>query len=179
MNLQKFLDLSAGKWFSQRTNYFLDQNKSVSSKADITIELLQSDDSQALKLCQKHHLDSSLIVGGTIQSWDNSVDWGKTKQVGSATILLVGDHERDNTGKLTGKLIRPEDAEVYGHYVLGKDEALTLIIETDEIYAEERQWFGSDNFKMRTVVVKYSNGKKQTSFYSEIRKALPKKDEGY
>lgn len=174
MNLEKFLNLSAGKWFSQRTNYFLDQNKSVSSKADITIQLLQSDDSRALQLCQKHHLDSNLIVGGTIQSWDNSVDWGKTKQVGSATILLVRDPERENIGKL----IRPEDAEVYGNYVLSEDEALTLIIETDEMYAEERQWFGSENFKLRTVVVKYSDGKKQTSFYSEIRKAAPKKDEG-
>ena len=173
MNLQKFLDLSAGRWFSQRTNYFLDQNKSVSSKADITIELLQSDDSRALKLCQKHHLDSNLIVGGTIQSWDTSVDWGKTKQVGSATIIMVGDPQSETSGKL----IRPEDAKVCGHYVLGTDDAQTLVIETEEMYAEERQWFGSDNFKMRTIFVKYSDGKKQTSFYSEIRKAPPKKDE--
>ena len=173
MNLQKFLDLSAGKWFSQRTNYFLDQNKSVSSKADLTIELLPSDDSRAVQLCQKHHLDSNLIVGGTIQSWDTSVDWGKTKQVGSATILLVKDPKSD----MTGKLIRPEDAKVCGHYVLGEDEALTLFIETEEMSAEERQWFGSDNFKMRTIVVNYSDGKQQTSFYSEIRKAPPKKDE--
>lgn len=173
MNIQKFLDLSAGKWFSQRTNYFLDQDKSVSSKADLTIELLQSDDSRAITLCNKHRLDSNLIVGGTVQSWDTSVDWGKTKQVGSATILLVKDPENDNTGKL----IRPEDTKVCGHYVLGEDEALTLVIDTDEMYAEERQWFGSDNFKMRTTVVKFSDGKQQTSFYSEIRKAAPKAQE--
>ncbi len=167
MNLQKFLNLSAGKWFSQRTNYFLDDNKSVSSKADITLEFIPPDDSQALELCQKHNLDYNLIVGGTVQSWDNSVDWGKTKQVGSATIILVRDLENDRTGKL----IRPEDAKVCGRYVLAEDEALTLIIETDKMYAEERQWFASDNFRMRTTVVKYSDGKKQTSFYSEIRKA--------
>lgn len=167
MNLQKFLNLSAGKWFSQRTNYFLDENKSVSSKADITLEFIPPDDAQALELCQKHHLDSNLIVGGTVQSWDNSVDWGQTKQVGSATIILVRDLENDRTGKL----IRPEDAKICGRYILGEDEALTLIVETDKMYAEERQWFASDNFRMRTTVVKYSDGKKQTSFYSEIRKA--------
>ena len=44
--------------------------------------------------------------------------------------------------------------------------------------AEERQWFASDNFKMRTTVVQYQDGTKKTSFYSEIRKAPPQKDEG-
>ena len=172
MNLQEFLNLSAGKWFSQRTNYFLDANKAASSKADIIIELITPDDSRALELCRKHDLDSTLIVGGTVQSWDNSVDWGKPKQVGSATIVLVSDRENDTKGVL----IRPQDPKVYGHYVLGADEALKLVIATDELYAEERQWFASDNLKMRTTVVKYSNGKQQTSFYSEIRKAPPKND---
>jgi phycoerythrin-associated linker protein len=168
MNLEKFLSLSAGRWFSQRTNYFLDQNQSASSKADITIELLAADDSRVLELCQQHNLDSSLAVGGAVQSWDNSVDWGKAKQVGSATIVLVSNPDSDTTGKL----IRPQDPQVFGQYVLGQDEALTLTIETDEMSAEERQWFASDNFKMRTTVVKYSDGTKQTSFYSEIRKAV-------
>lgn len=173
MNLQKFLDLSAGKWFSQRTNYFLDENKSASSKADITIESIPADDQRAVELCQKHHLDSSLIVGGTVQSWDNSVDWGKTKQVGSATIVLISDPGSDTKGKL----IRPEDPQVCGYYALGEDEALTLTIKTDELHAEERQWFASDNLRIRTTVVKHSDGTQRTSFYSEIRRAAPKKDE--
>ncbi|MEO0012525.1 MAG: hypothetical protein RLZZ535_914, partial [Cyanobacteriota bacterium] len=157
MNLEKFLSLSAGRWFSQRTNYFLDQNQSASSKADITIELLAADDSRVLELCQQHNLDSNLAVGGAVQSWDNSVDWGKDKQVGSATIVLVSNPDSDTTGKL----IRPQDSQVFGQYVLGQDEALTLRIETDEMSAEERQWFASDNFKMRTTVVKYSDGTQQ------------------
>jgi phycoerythrin-associated linker protein len=168
MNLKKFLSLSAGRWFSQRTNYFLNQNQSASSKADITIELMAADDSRVLELCQKHNLDSNLAVGGTVQSWDNSVDWGKDKQVGSATIVLVSNPDSETTGKL----IRPQDPQVFGQYVLGQDEALTLMIKTDEMSAEERQWFASDNFKMRTTVVQYSDGTKQTSFYSEIRKAV-------
>ena len=172
MNIQKFLDLSSGRWFSQRTNYFLSENQSESSKADITIEFIPPDDSKAIELCQKNHLDSNLIVGGTVQSWDNSVDWGKTKQVGSATLILVADEQNDRTGKL----IR-QDSQC-GRYVLGEDSALTLFFETDQMYAEERQWFGSDNFKMRTIVVEYNDGRKQTSFYSEIRKAPVQKDEG-
>lgn len=171
MNPEKFLSLSAGKWFSQRTNYFLDQNQCASSKADLTIELLTADDPRVLELAQKHSLDSGLIVGGAVQSWDNSVDWGKSakdKQVGSAMIVLVSNGDRDHTGKL----LRPQDSKICGHYVLGEDEALTLTIETDTMQVEERQWFASDNLKMRTIVVTHSDGTKHTSFYSEIRKAV-------
>ncbi len=173
MDLKKFLDLSEGRWFSQRTNYLLGGDKADNSKADITIEVMANDDSRAIELCQKHHLDPKLIIGGTVQSWDNSVDWGKDKQVGSATVVLVGNPDSDRTGKI----IRPQDTKVCGHYLLGADEALTLTIENDRMYAEERQWFASDNFKMRTTVVKYHDGRKQTSFYSEIRKAAPKNNE--
>jgi hypothetical protein len=174
MNLQKFLDLSVGKWFSQRTNYLLGDEKVDNSKADLTIEFIAPDDQRSLQLCQKHHLNPKLSIGGTIQSWDNSVDWGKPKQIGSATIILVSDSEDQQTGKV----IRPEDNQVCGHYTLGADEALTLTLETDEMYTEERQWFASDNLKMRTTIIKYSDGRQQTAFYSEIRRAAPQKDEG-
>lgn len=174
MDLTEFLNLSVGKWFSQRTNYLLGGDKADNSKADITIEAIATDDARATQLCQKHNLDPNLIIGGTVQSWDNSVDWGKDKQVGSATIVLVSNSDDDRTGKI----IRPEDIQVCGHYALGVDEALTLTIETEEMYAQERQWFASDNFKMRTTMVKYQDGRKQTSFYSEIRKAASVKDEG-
>ncbi|BAZ46736.1 hypothetical protein NIES4102_37760 [Chondrocystis sp. NIES-4102] len=167
MNLKEFLNLSAGRWFSQRTNYLLGDENVDNSKADLTIETIAPDDQRALQLCEKHQLNPKNSLGGTIQSWDNSVDWGKPKQLGSATIVLVSDSE---TAK-TGKLIRPQDNQVCGSFILGEDEALTLTIETDELYAEERQWFASDNFKMRTIIVKYNDGRQKTSFYSEIRKA--------
>lgn len=174
MNPEKFLSQSAGRWFSQRTNYFLERNQSASSKADLTIEFLPGNDTRVTELCQKHNLDSSLAIGGMVQSWDNSVDWGKDKQVGSATIVLVKDPDSETKGKL----IRSQDSQVCGHYVLGEDEALTFTLTNEEMEAEERQWFASDNFKMRTTVVKFKDGSEQTSFYSEIRKAAPKKDEG-
>ena len=171
MNLNEFLNLSAGRWFSQRTNYFVG-GKANNSKADITIERIDPQDTKAVELCKKHNLDPQLSVGGTVQSWDNSVDWGKPKQVGSTTVVLVSDSDNDNTGKL----IRPQDSKVCGYYALGADEALTLTLNTDDMEAEERQWFASDNLKMRTTIIKFNDGRKQTSFYSEIRKAPPKEE---
>lgn len=174
MDLKKFLDLSAGKWFSQRTNYLLNgkEDKAQNSKADITIELIPKDDSRVVQLCQANRINPDLSLGGAVQSWDTSVDWGKPKQQGSYTIVLIPDAENERTGRL----LRQEDTKVYGRYVLGADEALTLIVETEHFYAEERQWFASDNLRLRTTAVKNSNGMNQTSFYSEIRKAAPKKE---
>lgn len=172
MDIKEFLNLSAGKWFSQRTNYLVG-NDAINSKADITIESIAPEDSKAVELCKKHNLDPQLSLGGTVQSWDNSVDWGKPKQIGSATVILVSNADDDSTGKL----IRPQDSKVCGEYILGADEALTLTIKTEDMHAQERQWFASENFKMRTTVVEFNDGSKQTSFYSEIRKAAPKKEE--
>jgi hypothetical protein len=174
MNIQKFLDLSAGKWFSQRTNYLLNgkADKVDNSKADLTVELLAKDDFRVVELCQANKIDPNLSLGGAMQSWDNSVDWGKPKQQGASAIVLIPDPESDRTGKI----LRQGDTNIKGRYILGVDEALTLIIETDALYAEERQWFASDNLRLRTTIVKNSHGMEQTSFYSEIRKAPPKKE---
>ncbi|MGV2828614.1 phycobiliprotein lyase [Myxosarcina sp. GI1(2024)] len=168
MDIKQFLDLSAGKWFSQRTNY-LDNNKAQSSKADLTVELLASDHSTVVGICQNARIDPQLSLGGLATSWDNSVDWGKPKQLGSAVIAIV-PHEEN---KRTGKILRQGDSNSDGRYILGDDGALTLIIETDKICTEERQWFASDNLRLRTNIVrdKHRGTIVQTSFYSEIRKA--------
>ncbi|MGF1541351.1 MAG: phycobiliprotein lyase [Pleurocapsa sp.] len=170
MDIKTFLDLSTGKWFSQRTNYLLNTDKVENSKADITIELLPQDDSRVIQLCKNNQIDTQLVIWGTVQSWDTSVDWGKPKQLGKSTMVLIPDPENDRRGQL---LSQGHDNH-QGHYILGADQALTLIIETEELYAEERQWFASDNLRLRTVTVKNGSGMQQTSFYSEIRKAPPK-----
>ena len=174
MDLKKFLDLSTGKWFSQRTNYLLNRDKAENSKADITIELISQNDSRVIKLCKDNQITPQLSMWATVQSWDNSVDWGKPKQLGTSAMVLIPEPENDRTGKL----LRQGHSNHRGHYILGSDNALTLIIETDDMYAEERQWFASNNLRLRIVTVKNSNGMKQTSFYSEIRKAPPKKEQG-
>ena len=89
MDIRQFLDLSAGRWFSQRTNYLLSGDKADNSKADITIELVSHNDSRIIQLCQEHNIEPQQCLAGTIQSWDTSVDWGKPKQLGSSAIALI------------------------------------------------------------------------------------------
>jgi hypothetical protein len=176
MDIKEFLDLSIGKWFVQRTNYHLTQTQADNSKADITIEMLSPDDPQVIQLCQQNNIDPNLSLGGTKHSWDNSVDWGKSKQQGSSLIVLIPDSDNSAIGRLLRKTEHQEEVSISGRYILGKDLALTLIIETENFYAEERQWFASNNLKLRTTIVKAPNGSTQTYFYSEIRKAAPPKE---
>jgi hypothetical protein len=173
MNIREFWHLSAGKWFSLRTNYYLDKGTAENSKADMAIEILAPDDSQVLQLCQEHDIAPHRSSGGVRHSWDNSLDWGKPKQQGSSLIVLIPDGNNPQIGRLLKKAGHHQKTSSCGQYILGKDEALTLIIETEDIYAQERLWFASNNLRLRTTFVKDTNGSTQTSFYSEIRKASP------
>ena len=174
MDIKAFLTSNAGEWFTQRTNYHLDGSKTENSKANISVEFIQPDDPQIISLCQQNKLESNLSVGGLKYSWDNSVDWGKPKQQGTSLLILVAERENPQTGKLIKSSVNSNNTNISGRYILGEDEALTLIIEADDIYLEERQWFAGENLRLRTTVIKDEAGRMQTTFYSEIRRIAPK-----
>ena len=171
MDIKTFLKSSAGEWFTQRTNYHLDGSKTESSKANITVEFIQPDHPQIVTLCQQNKIEPNLSLGGLKYSWDNSVDWGKPKQQGHSLLILVPDRENPQIGNLLKASV---NAGFLGSYILGEDEALTLTIDTEDIYAEERQWFAGENLRLRTTVIKDRAGRMQTTFYSEIRRIAPK-----
>ena len=173
MDIKAFLTSSAGEWFTQRTNYHVDGSKIENSKANIIVEFIQPDHPQIENLCQQNKIESNLSVGGLRYSWDTSVDWGKPKQQGNALLLLIRDRANPQTGKLIKASVNSNN-NISGRYILGEDEALTLIIDAEDIYLEERQWFAGENLRLRTTVIKDEAGRMQTTFYSEIRKLAPK-----
>ncbi|MCU0534625.1 MAG: phycobiliprotein lyase [Hydrococcus sp. Prado102] len=176
MKIEEFLEMCAGKWFSQRTSYHLDRTQVENSKSEITIERLSSDSREVVALCEQHNIDPSTTLGGTKASWDNSVDWGKTKQIGSAIVVVVPDRENPQVGKILQTAGTLSKTPVSGRYVLGNDEALTLIVEEEKTYIEERLWFASSNLRLRTSSMKNAGGFNKMAFYSEIRKIPPKAD---
>lgn len=175
MNIQKFLDLCAGNWFSQRTYYDLVGTKTESNKADLSIAHLAAEDSKVVQLCQEHRLNSQQVVGALTYSWDTSVDWGKPKKQGTSIMVFVAEGESDNAGKLITSTASKTGKKSSGTYELGQDEALTLTINMDDATAEERLWFASDNLRLRSTVLKNATGNTSTTFYSEIRKTAPQK----
>jgi hypothetical protein len=176
MDINEFIEQSAGKWFSQRTSYNLAHNQADNSKADVTIEMIENGDRDLITLCQQQNISANGNLRATRISWDNSVDWGKPKQTGMAHLVLIPDPDNTEVGKLIRAIAIPGQTSKVGRYILGQDLALTLIVEDDNTYFEERQWFASPNLRLRTTVFRHAEGVAHTSFYSEIRKAIPKEE---
>lgn len=168
MDIKEFFQQSSGKWLSQRTSHHLANQKSESGKSNLVIETLSKDDPIVVKLCQAHHLDAAEAVCGVQVSWDGTMDSEQKKQTGATLFVLVADPEHPEQGKL----LRPiGDAEqpAIGRYVMGRDEALTLITEHPALYSEERIWFASPNLRLRTSTLKRADGFSVATFCSEIR----------
>ncbi|BAQ65245.1 phycobiliprotein lyase [Geminocystis sp. NIES-3709] len=170
MNIHTFLEKTAGDWFSQRTIYDIANNEVDNSKANLSINFLSPTNSQISQQCQQYNLNLDLSLGAIKSKWDNSPDWGKPKQIGDSLMLIFRDDNEDNQGQIL-RILTNKDSLI-GKYILAEDESLTLIIDRDSQYIEERIWFASDNLRLRNTIVKNNQQIIQTSFYSEIRRII-------
>ena len=163
MDVSEFFELSAGKWFSQRTVHNLKSGELQAGKSDLKIEILTASDAAVVKLCQQHSINpASTGLKGVRISWDGTADRAAAKQIGSTILAIVPDRENPSEGQVL-------QANGNTRYVMGGDDVLTLITESDTIHAEERLWYLMPNLRLRTSVVKQANGTEQASFCSEIR----------
>lgn len=169
MDITEFFQQSCGKWFSQRTSHHLAFKQSESGKSDIRIEMLAIDDPEVIKLCEQYNFDPALALCGARVSWDGTMEWDEEKHAGSTVIVPIADADNPNEGKLLRDTGYAEKAPVAGRYVMGSDDALTLITEYETMYSEERLWFASPNLRLRTSILKRFGGFSMASFCSEIR----------
>ncbi|MBD1849630.1 phycobiliprotein lyase [Leptolyngbya sp. FACHB-711] len=169
MDITEFFQQSSGKWFSQRTSHHLAFKQSESGKSNLTIEILPKDDPAVVKLCQQYEVDPALALCGARVSWDGTMEWDEEKHAGSTVLVPIADAEKSNEGKLLREQGYAEKAPVAGRYIMGSDDALTLITEYETMYSEERLWFASPNLRLRTSILKRFGGFSMASFCSEIR----------
>ena len=167
MNISEFFQHSAGKWVSQRTSHRLAQNQSEAAKADLMIEFLSAADPALIQLCQQQGLDPSAAAGLKI-TWSNGILEGSSKpQSGASLVIAVPDAVQPAQGQIISQ-VNPAQPTL-GRYVMGADEVLTLTSQTETTSIEERIWFASDNFRLRTNVIKHQGNTHLASFCSEIR----------
>ena len=169
MNITEFFQQSAGKWFSQRTSHHLAFKQSESGKSDIRIEMLPQDAPEVIQLCEQNEVDPALALCGARVTWDGTMEWDKEKHEGSTVLVPVADLDKPNEGKLLRDTGYAEKEPVAGRYVMGDDDALTLITDYETMYSEERLWFASPNLRLRTSILKRFGGFSMASFCSEIR----------
>lgn len=176
MDIKTFLEQTDGEWFSQRTIYNLteEENEVTNAKANLTVQVLPSDEDQVVNIIKDFSLNTDAILGAISSTWDNSPDWGKPKEQGSTVLVLVQNEENSQAGKIFRVINKPDKKVITGQYILGKDEALTLILEQNNHSIEERIWFASPNLRMRTIIYKRDQKCIKTSFYSEIKRIVKK-----
>ncbi len=171
MTIQDFLEISVGKWFSQRTSHQLASQQSDQGSADIMIEMLAADHPHVVALSQQHQVNASQIGSGLQVTAQTAPQWHAPKNaIATKTInLLVPIAAADNGA--TGQLLWTANDQhmPLGKFSLGEDEALTLFLSYQSTQIEERIWFASPNLRLRTSVQKGSAGWSLASFCSEIR----------
>ncbi|EDX78832.1 phycobiliprotein lyase [Coleofasciculus chthonoplastes] len=174
MDIKEFFEQSAGRWFSQRTSHHLAFKQAENGKSDITIEMIAADAPEVVQLCQQYEVDPDSAICGARVTWDGTMDWDEEKHQGSTVLVPVADPDKPNEGKLLREMGYAEKAPVAGRYIMGDDQALTLITDYETMYSEERLWFASPNLRLRTSILKRFGGFSMASMSSEIRMGVTK-----
>ena len=174
MDIVEFFELSSGKWFSQRTSHHLAFKQSEAGKSELRIEVLPNSAPEVIKLCEQYEVDPNSALCGARVTWDGTMEWDEEKHAGSTVLVPIADPDKPNEGKLLREMGYAEKAPVAGRYVMGSDDALTLITEYETMYSEERLWFASPNLRLRTSILKRFGGFSMASFCSEIRMGVAK-----
>ncbi|MBW4465687.1 MAG: phycobiliprotein lyase [Pegethrix bostrychoides GSE-TBD4-15B] len=166
MNISEFFQQSAGKWVSQRSSHRLAQNQSEGAKADLMIETLGTADPDLQQLCQQQGISAPTV--GLKITWSNGiVEHNPKPQSGSSLVVAIPDPAQPQQGQIISRLNR--DQPVLGRYELGQDQVLILTSEAEQVTVEERIWFASENFRLRTNVIKRQGSTTLATFCSEIR----------
>jgi hypothetical protein len=172
MDITEFLQQSAGKWVSQRTSHQCAFKQTGSSKSNIVVEMLPKDEPTVVKLCQQHQINPAQALCGTRVTWDSIVERGEEKRAGSTLLVPLANSENPREGQLLCEA--GQKAPILGRYLMGEDDALTLITESEiteseTVSSEERLWFASPNLRLRTSTIRRSGDFSMATFSSEIR----------
>ncbi len=129
MDIKEFFEQSAGKWFSQRTSHHLAFKQAENGKLNIIIEMLAADAPEVVQLCQQYDVEPQQALCGARVTWEGTMEWDqdKEKQDGSTVLVPVPDSDKPNEGRLLREMGYAEKAPVAGRYIMGSDDALTLM----------------------------------------------------
>jgi CpeS-like protein len=175
MTIQNFLEMSVGKWFSQRTSHQLLSQQSEHSSSQIVIASVAADHPQLLSLCQQHQVDLSHTTGGIEVQSQAKPQWNAPKNAAvPASIISCLMPVVTSATAQTGEVLWSSNGQPMplGKFQMGADGSLTLFLASPSMQIEERIWFASPNLRLRTSVQKSAVGWSLASFCSEIRMSV-------
>lgn len=172
MDITQFVELSIGRWRSQRSAHHLAFSHFEAVQSTIDIVALSSDDSAVIDLCKSYDVDPQTATHPFRMSWEGQSDWDENEVLkGSSILIPIPDPNSPNQGKLLRDRGYAETVAAVGNYHLMDDGTFVLLTEYDRAAAEEKIWFVNPNVRFRVSLIKTSDGTGvvTASFSSEIR----------
>lgn len=172
MDITKFVELSLGRWRSQRSAHHLAFSHFEEVVSTIDIIPLNPEDSEVIALCQSYAINPQAIATPFRMSWEGESDWNEEEILKGSTILVpVPDPETPSRGRLLRDQGYAETIPSIGEYQISEDGTFTLLTPYDRATAEEKIWFATPNLRFRVSLIRTSDGSGVTtaSFSSEIR----------
>jgi len=163
MNITEFLQQTAGKWFSQRTAHEVESSQTQTGKSTLYVEFLSSDNPKVKEICDRYGLET--ILGGTHMSWEATIDPSAQSYKGERLLVWVGDPDNPQMGNFFSSV----EGSPPGSFVLDEEEILTLRVESQGQVSQDRLWFASPNFRLRTSLTQVSGKTVFASLCTEIR----------
>ncbi|MGH7998979.1 MAG: phycobiliprotein lyase [Brasilonema sp.] len=172
MDITQFVELSIGRWRSQRSAHHLAFSHFEAVQSVIDIIALSPDDPAVIDLCKSYKIDTTQTVSPFRMTWEGQSDWDENAEIKGTSILVpVPDPNIPNQGKLLRDQGYAETVAAAGDYHLTEDGTFVLLTTYDRAAAEEKIWFANPNLRFRVSLIKTSGGSGvvTASFASEIR----------
>ncbi len=179
MDITKFVELSIGRWRSQRSAHHLAFGHFEEVLSTIDIVPLAADDPAVIELCKACDIDSQMVSNPFRMSWEGESDWDEEETLQGTTVLVpIPDRQVPSKGKLLRDRGYAETMTAVSTYQISEDGTFILLTQYDRATAEEKIWFATPNLRFRVSLIKTSSGQGVTtaSFSSEIRSLSAKPD---
>ncbi|MBW4692110.1 MAG: phycobiliprotein lyase [Lyngbya sp. HA4199-MV5] len=178
MDVMEFFQLSTGRWRSERTTHHLAFKRAESGASEIHVEALGHDHPQIIEICNLHHIEPRLAVGGAFVSWKGEMGWDRDDEnhEGSTVFALIPAADHPRQGTLLREQGYAEIVPVAGQYHMDDDDALVLTTEYETMSVIERFWFASPSLRVRTSTLKRFGGFSNATFCTEFRIGDPSGD---
>ena len=172
MDITQFVELSLGRWRSQRSVHHLGFGHFEQVTSRIDIVPINNSDPAVVSLCESYKIDPVMISSPFQMSWEGESDWDDDETFEGNTILVPIPNANDpQSGKLLRDQGYAETIPAVGEYNITQDGAFVLTTPYEQASAEEKIWFVNPNFRLRVSLIKTSRGTGvlTASFSSEIR----------
>lgn len=160
--LQDFWEHSQGRWASQRTSHHLEPGARQTGKGEVTIQTcdLTAPEVQALGV--------PTLTTAVHVHWQGTLAGRPAPLQGQMLLAFAPDPTQPHQGHLWRRSSGGVDVAT-GTYVLGPDQALTLVMVDTAGRVTERLWYASPNLRLRTSLMETAAGLQSTVFCSEVR----------